>query len=80
MSLFLNLQGLHSFFFHLFIGCLILTLSLPACLSTSAFSLQYQYKISWLAVKIKELIIHSKLFKMKCKILLTHLSKMYEDR
>ena len=45
----------------------VLTLSLPASLSTSIFSLQYQYKISWLVVRIKELIIHIKILRWSAK-------------
>ena len=48
-----------------------LTLSAPAILSVCKFSLCYPHKISWLVMRIKQLILQSKLSWMKNKILPT---------
>ena len=49
-------------------------------LSTSNFSLRCWYKMNWLHVRIKELIVYCKLCKMKCKILQTIYKKCLEIR
>ena len=48
-------------------------------LSACKFSLHYPHKISCLVVRIKQLIIHSNLSKMKNKILPTCLQGNYRD-
>ena len=57
-----------------------LTLSAPAGSSVCYFSLHYPQKISYLVMRIKQMIIHINLSKMKNKILPTCLQGNYRDR
>ena len=57
----------------------ILTPSATASLSVYIFSLHYPCKISCLVMRIKQMIIHSKLSKMKDKTLRTCLQGNFRD-
>ena len=57
-----------------------LTLSAPTSLSVCKFSLHYPHKIGCLRMRIKQMIIHSNLYKMKNKIPPTCLQRNYRDR
>ena len=60
-------------------GLIELTLSATASLSECKFSLRYLYKISCLVMKIRQMIIHNNLSKMKIKILPTCLKGNNRD-
>ena len=68
---YLSLDELGSILTHLATLGKMLTLSSPGSLSVYKFSLYYPHKISCLVMRIKQMIIHSNLSKMKDKILLT---------
>ena len=57
----------------------LLTLSAPASLTVCRFYLYYPHKISCFVMRIKQIIIHSNLSKMKIKILPACLQGNYRD-
>ena len=56
-----------------------LSLSAPDCLSVFEFSLHYPHKISCLVMRIKQMIMHSNVSKMRNKLLPNLFRKKTKD-